>query len=121
MKENNELIEIQREICDKYGLNFEPCDLNLKIGISLNIIENKYEMPIYGSRLRTENGTNGWYIYAGDYSEADDFFKPLHASHLEEICPLLLPYLGLAPGSRFLIAENGNYVDVWEDLSLLGN
>lgn len=119
--ENSEITEIQKQICNKYGLKFEPCELNLKVGISLNIIEKSNEMPIHALRLRAENGTNGWYIWGGDYSEEDDFFKPLHAFHLEEFCPLILPFLGLAPGSRFLIAENGNYVDVWEDLSLLEN
>ena len=117
--ENSEIIEIQKQICNKYGIKFEPCELHLKLGISLSIIEKNFEMPIHACRVLVENGTNGWYIWAGDYSEDEDFFKPLHASHLSEYCPLLLPYLGLAPGSRFLIAENGDYVDVWEDLSLL--
>nr|WP_294788927.1 hypothetical protein [uncultured Flavobacterium sp.] len=116
---DSEIHEIQKQICNNYGIKFEPCDLHLKVGISLNIIEKNYEMPIHASRLCVENGTNGWYIWAGDYSEDVDFFKPLHASHLEEFCPVFLPYLGLAPGTRVLIAEDGNYVDVWEDLSLL--
>ncbi len=41
------------------------------------------------------------------------FFVPMHVEHLEQICPLILKYLGLAPGWRFLIDED--YEDVWED------
>jgi hypothetical protein len=36
---------------------------------------------------------------------------------LEEWAPLILKYLGLPPGSRFLITDD--YEDVWEDKSLL--
>ncbi|WP_449546253.1 immunity protein Imm33 domain-containing protein [Kordia jejudonensis] len=47
------------------------------------------------------------------------FFKPLHVSHLKDWNELLLPFLALEPGYRFLIANKGNYIDVWEDLSLI--
>ena len=65
-----------------------------------------------------EAGTCGWYIWAGEeLSDTPDFFKPLHAAHIREWCPQVEPYLGLAPGWRFLIT--GNYEDVWFDPSLL--
>ncbi len=115
----DKLIEIQKEICNKYGLKFEPCDLNLKVGITLDIKEKSKFFPIHALRHPAQGDTTGWYIWAGDYSDDDDFYKPLHASHLEDFCPLIIPFLGLAAGSRVLIAENGNYVDVWEDLKLL--
>ncbi|QXI31593.1 hypothetical protein HU752_022615 [Pseudomonas vanderleydeniana] len=71
-------------------------------------------------RIRPEAGTCGWYIWAGEeLSEADDFFVPLHVAHLDDWEPLLLPYLGLAPGFRFLITED--YEDVWFDPRLLEN
>jgi len=108
---------IQKEICAKYGFKFESSDLNLKVGISLNV-KDEVE-PIHALRHPAEGDTTGWYIWSGDYSEDNDFFKPLHLSHLTEWCPLILPYLGLPAGSRVLIANNGNYVDVWEDKSLL--
>jgi hypothetical protein len=113
------LTEIQKEICNKYGFKFEPCDLHLKVGISLDIKEKSKSMPIHALRHPIQGDASGWYIWAGEYSDADDFFQPIHVVHLEEFCPLIFPYLGLAVGSRVLIAENGNYVDVWEDLSLL--
>lgn len=117
--ENNETIEIQKQICNKYAIKFEPCDLHLKVGIALDINEKRKEFPIHALRIPIEGDTTGWYIWAGDYSEDDDFFKPMHAIHLRDFCPIIIPFLGLAPGSRFLIAEDGNYIDVWEDLSLL--
>jgi hypothetical protein len=36
-KQETKLVKIQKEICNKYGFNFEPCDLHLKVGISLDI------------------------------------------------------------------------------------
>lgn len=112
-----EIIKQQREICEKYGFEFEPSDLHLKVGISLDVKDNV--QPIHALRHPAEGDTTGWYIWAGDYSDDKDFFKSLHVVHLLEWCPLILPYLGLQAGTRVLIAEDGNYVDVWEDLSLL--
>lgn len=114
-----DLIKVQQDICNKYGFKFESCDLHLKVGITLDIKEKSKTMPIHALRLPIVGDTTGWYIRAGEYLEDDDFFKPMHTVHLEEYCPLILPYLGLPPGTRLLIAENGDYVDVWEDLSLL--
>lgn len=100
-----DLIKIQQDICDKYEFKFEACDMNLKVGIDLDIKEKSITMPIHALRLPIVGNTNGWYIWSGEY--------------LEDYCPLILPYLGLPPGTRLLIAENGNHVDIWEDLSLL--
>ncbi|WP_296151668.1 hypothetical protein [uncultured Flavobacterium sp.] len=118
MKEQkNKLVEIQKEICKKFGREFESAPFELKVGIALNV-RNGIE-PINALRHIPEGDTSGWYIWAGEYRDDSDFFKPLHISHLEEWCPLIIPYLGLSAGSRVLIAENGNYIDVWEDKSLL--
>jgi len=114
---NKTLEDIQKEICSKYGLEFERADLHLKVGVSLNVKNNS--QPIHALRHPKNEETTGWYIWSGEYSEADDFFQPLHTVHLEEWCPLIIPYLGLPQGSRVLIAENGNYVDVWTDPGLL--
>jgi hypothetical protein len=118
MKEQiNKFEEIQKKICDKYGFKFELSPCNLKVGISLNVKDNI--QPIHALRHPSEGDTTGWYIWSGEYSEDSDFFKSLHVVHLEEWCPLILPYLGLPAGSRVLIAEDGNYVDVWKDSKLL--
>jgi hypothetical protein len=113
----NKIEKLQRKVCEKHGLIFELAPYDLKVGISLNVKDNI--QPIHALRHSPEGDTTGWYIWTGEYSDDDDFFVPLHVSHLEEWCPLILPYLGLPSGSRLLIAEDGNYVDIWEDLSLL--
>ena len=51
-------------------------------------------------------------------SRDDDFFEPVHVHHLEAVCPMVLPYLGLPPGWRFLIDGRG-YEDVWPDPGVL--
>lgn len=115
--QETEIIEKQKGVCNKYGFKFEPSHLHLKVGISLDVKNNL--QPIHALRHPIEGDTTGWYIWAGEYSEDKDFFKPLHVVHLLEWCPLILPYLGLPAGCRVLIAEDGNYIDVWEDESLL--
>jgi hypothetical protein len=54
---------------------------------------------------------------AGEYSSDKDFFTALHASHLIQRLPEVVRFLGLPPGSRFLLA--GEHVEVWFDESLL--
>jgi hypothetical protein len=41
-----------------------------------------------------------------------DFFKPMHAEHLEDFLPEVIPYLALEKGFRFIIDDTG-YEDVW--------
>lgn len=106
------LVETQREICERYGASYIPCDMNLKVGISRNVKSGA--IPVNGLRVAPESDTCGWYIWAGeDWSDDENFFVPLHAVHLEEWAPIVLPYLGLAPGWRFLLTNT--YQDVWRD------
>ena len=106
------LVANQREICDRYGASYIPCDLNLKVGISRSVKSGA--VPINGLRVAPERDTCGWYIWAGEeWSDDADFFVPLHAVHLEARAPIVLPYLGLAPGWRFLLTKT--YQDVWRD------
>ncbi len=106
----------QKQICAKYGAEFAYAPEQLTLGISLSVKEGM--MPINGLRHPPEGNTTGWYIYAGlEASTADDFYKPLHVSHVDDWSPLIRKYLGLAPGWRFLIADG--YEDVWFDKALL--
>jgi hypothetical protein len=62
--------------------------------------------------------TSGWYIWCGGiFSDAPDFFVPLHTYHLYDDHPQIVDLLGLPPGYRFLVAEG--ILDVWYDASLL--
>ncbi|WP_315823692.1 immunity protein Imm33 domain-containing protein [Paraflavitalea speifideaquila] len=113
----NEFIKKQKEQCQKYGSEFLESPFNKLVGIALESFST-FNMPINGLRhpIQSEHSSN-WYIWAGDYSEAGDFFKPVHAVHLLEFCPKALKYLGLAPGWRFLF--DNIYEDVWYDEKLL--
>ena len=89
----------------------------MKVGVALNIKSST--IPINGWRHALTEDTTGWYLFAGegDPSPDPDFFVPLHVEHLAEWRPEVLKFLGLPPGWRFL--TDGDYEDVWEDLSLL--
>ena len=105
---------IQKAACRQYGRDFVPCPLDSKIGLAIQTLG---ESPIHGLRHPPMEGISGLYIWAGDYSEDKSFFQPLHASHLAEQLPEAVRFLGLPPGSRFLLA--GDHIDIWLDESLL--
>lgn len=111
----SKLRKLQKAVCDDFGV--EVCEVFLgdKVGISQSALDG--ELPLNGLRHRYTSGTNGWYLWGGEFSDAVDFFKPLHVGHLEESCKLSLKYLLLPPGWRFL--TDGAYEDVWFDASLL--
>lgn len=109
-------IEQQKQICLKYGVEYYPALEHLKLGISENVKQGL--LLINGLRIPPEEGTTGWFIWAGEeYSEDPNFFVPIHTAHINEWVDNIKDYLGLAPGWRFLIA--GDYVDVWFDEDLL--
>ena len=116
-KQEHEFVEKQKLICSKYGANFLASPFDKLIGVALETFD-KHQMPINGLRhpIESEKSSN-WFIWAGEYSDADDFFKPVHIHHLLEICPKAISYLGLAPGWRFLF--DNQYEDVWYDENLL--
>jgi hypothetical protein len=105
----------QLEICRLYSARFTPPDNMQKLGISKSALQG--EIPINGLRHPPENGTSGWFIWSGEWSDAPDFFLPMHLSHLPEHCPAAVPFLALPPGWRFLAAPG--YRDVWFDENLL--
>ncbi|HEY2033949.1 MAG TPA: hypothetical protein VGH02_09720 [Rhizomicrobium sp.] len=105
----------QRSLCAKFRADFvEVRDTDIA-GVARNV--SVTSSPIHGLRHLPTSGASGWYIWAGEYSDADDFFQPIHVAHLESTCPQILNFLALAPGWRFLIA--GDQVDVWYDPNLL--
>jgi hypothetical protein len=87
------------------------------LGASRSLIMNEWDWPVHGLRHPPSGGTSGWYVWTGELSKEDDFFRPWHASHLVERCPELGHLLDLPPGTRFLVAPG--YEDIWEDPSLL--
>ena len=105
------ILDKQRLICNKYSSKFCPLPPNEMVGIALDTLSL---LPINGLRYPLDEGNNiSWFIYCGDYSDADDFFKPIHISHLIEILPEVLPYLALEENFAFVIDKNG-YEDIYK-------
>jgi hypothetical protein len=105
----------QAALARKFGVEAQPPLDGEKVGVSQSLREGV--LPIHGLRHPPAADTSGWYLWAGEYSEAADFFAPLHIEHLLRWNSAVLPYLGLPPGWRFLIAPG--HEDVWFDRSLL--
>lgn len=100
----------QDEICARYGMQgMAPEEM---VAVALHTLG---AMPIYGTRIALpRGGTVSWFIHAGEYSDADDFYQPLHTAHLATLLPRVVEYLRLPPGAKFIIDDQG-YEDVWMD------
>jgi len=103
-------IERQKEICEAYKSKWVPTNKKHIIGVSKDLNNN----PIHGLRHPIENGNAGWYLWTGEYSESEDFFKPICAEHLLQMRPDVIKFLGLDISFRFL-SDNAGYQDVWQD------
>jgi len=107
--------EAQKAVCAQYAVEYLPPSGDAKTGFAQS---TKGLIPINGLRHPVEGETSGWYIWCGEaFSEASDFFVPIHTYHLYEEYPEIGRLLGLPPGYRFLLA--GDYLDVWYDEALL--
>jgi hypothetical protein len=106
--------EEQQALCAQYDATFTPSPKWINSGVAIG---TEAMRPIHGLRHPPTIDTTGWYIWCGELSQAPDFFKPVHSAHLNESLPEVLPFLGLPPGYRFLIAEG--HRDVWFDETLL--
>lgn len=103
-------------VCHRFDTECMPPEMEQKVGIALGSLKM---VPLHAVRIQPDNGTCGWYIYGGDYSQDADFYQPLHVAHIAEHCPQIVPYLGLPPGWRVLLAPG--HEDVWFDGQLLKN
>ena len=103
------------DICERFEVCPAAPEPQSIVGIAVQTLTQR---PVTGLRHPPEGDTNGWYIWCGEFSEADDFFEPLHVEHLKEYLPQVRRYLSLPPGFRFLFDNNG-YEDIWFDDSLL--
>jgi hypothetical protein len=107
----------QRQECARLGSDYVPAGRADKAGVAANVTGGGV-YPINGLRHRPISDTSGWYIWAGDEKKgAEEYFDPLAIEHLEEQCPRVVKYLGLAPGWRFLIGPD--HEDVWFDPALI--
>lgn len=109
-------LKVQQALCEEFRAGFEVAGPSLKLGMSEGALRG--ERPLHGLRHRGIGDTCGWYLWTGEYSKDPDFFRPVHVTHLlEGDQPEVLRFLGLAPGWRFLLAEDE--FDVWFDPQLL--
>jgi hypothetical protein len=104
----------QRGTAARFGALFLPPDTAERVGIALKTLS---KLPLNALRHPPENGTCGWYIWGGEEFPGDDLFHAMCVEHLPEHCPSLIPYLGMGPGWRVLLAPG--YEDVWFDEKLL--
>src|SRR5687768_3988563 len=108
--------DAQEMICRAHGAAYVSLDMTSKVGVARDLSEGR--LPINGLRHPPDAGTSGWFLWSGiELPQDEDFFVPLHAHHLEDWCPIVIKFLGLPPGWRFLLA--GDHEDVWYDPSLL--
>lgn len=113
--DNKDYIERQLKVCRKYSQISDLVELDTLIALGENFNPN---IQINGLRHPRTETLNGWYIWSGEFSYADDFFQPSHVSHLLDNAPFVVQYLGLPAGNRFVIDDKG-YEDIWFDESLL--
>jgi hypothetical protein len=104
-----------RDVCARLGYEPDPPAPDSRISVAQGALEGRW--PLHALRHPVVGTQNGWYVWSGELSDAEDFFAPMHVEHLAEKLPAIVPYLWLPPGSRVLLAPD--YEDVWEDPSLL--
>ncbi len=105
----------QQDVAFRFGALFAPAAPLDKAGVALQTLNS---LPLNALRHQPVSGTSGWYIWGGEgLSDDPGFFVPLHREHLDQHCPALIPYLGLGPGWRVLLAPNQE--QVWFDPKLI--
>lgn len=87
----------QQKVCARLGVQPVSAALGLKVGISRSVRDGV--MPLNGLRHPPEEGTSGWFIWAGgELSDDPDFFVPLHVGHLDDWCLRSCPTWRFHPG-----------------------
>jgi hypothetical protein len=107
---------LQRRTCRLYAADFVESAPDSGIRISADARPGAW--PLNGLRYLPDGGGSGWYIWSGETLSPDpDFFEEHRVSDISALLPAILPYVGLPPGWRFLLAED--HEDVWYDAALL--
>src|SRR5687768_10627874 len=118
MKNWIKIEEEQKEVCKRLEVDWVPVEKESMVAINESLFSDL--QPINGFRHPREGTIEGWYLWSGGEipQNDDNFFKPIHAEHLNEERQNVLRYMGLPPGWRFQIDDNG-YEDIWFDGSIL--
>lgn len=99
------------EICLRHASKYCPLHEDTMVAFAATTIGQN---PIYGVRLEADAGKIEWFIWCGEHNERVDFYAPYHARHMRELFPIVIPYLSLEPGYKFIIDDAG-YEDVWRE------
>ena len=109
-----DIVNQQLAKCAAYNVQLFACIHSEMVGVAENI--NSDLLPVNALRIGPDGGATGWYIWAGEWSDDEEFFKPLHVDHLKAWCPQILPFLQFPPGWRVQLAPN--HEDAWFDPTL---
>lgn len=102
----------------KAGIPIKGVDDGARCSVALDVDE----WPINGLRHPPDRASSGWYFWCGqrdvpDGGEREDAFTSVLQRDMHKHLVDALPYLGLPPGYRVVIAPG--YEDVWFDEELL--
>lgn len=101
----------QKVICKKYNSAYKPLNENAEIALATSTLG---QMPIYASRVDADENGVEWYVYCGEFSNAEDFYEPVAIDCLPEDLPAIIPFLALESGFNFIVDDKG-YEDVWKN------
>lgn len=103
-------------VCGRIGVRPSKPAPDSKIGLAIESLGNGI---LHGLRHPEQLGSNGWFIWCGEFSDHEKFFSPICLEHIENyVDTKILDYLNLPPGYRFLIDGN-THEDIWFDKNLL--
>ncbi|PCK04236.1 MAG: hypothetical protein COA42_19370 [Alteromonadaceae bacterium] len=109
------LVDLQQAICEKYGATPSYCNDGQ---ILMYADTTRGLLPLNGMRVKTEDGSSGWYIWSGGhFTKEGDFFKPMYCSNIMPYAPVAEKFLALPVGYRFVIA--GSTEKAWLDAELV--
>ena len=93
----HDVVDAQRAVCARYGVEYHPARPDQKIGI--NLADAGY--PLNGLREPLDpefDSLSGWWIWNGERDIQSLELDAMHVAHLGDRCLEALPYLGLPPG-----------------------
>ena len=109
-------IKKSQTVCEWMNTNPDKPEADSIVGLAIDSLNNGI---IHGLRHPKKGNSNGWFIWAGEYSEDKNFFKPICYNHLAQYFDKnIIEFLSLPVGYRFLV-DGSNYEDVWFDEKLL--
>jgi len=106
----------QETVCERFQVEWVEWPRGLKVGVARNV---RSGLAPFERTSPSPAGRSHRLVLVGGRSAVPGpgLLLPLHVEHLAEWCPAAIPYLGLPPGWRFLVAPGRE--DVWFDENLL--